>query len=184
MKPAVFLDRDGTINRDVGYLSTPKKLALFRGTSEAISLLSRAGYKVIVVSNQSGVGRGFISKETVKCINLRLEKMLAERGARIDAFYICPHHPDDGCSCRKPRTGLIKKAARDFGLDLSRSYIIGDKLTDIEMGRRARLKESILVLTGMGRKELRRAKEGNFKLGPVSKDLLAAARSIYRNNVS
>lgn len=178
MKPAVFLDRDGTINREVGYLSTPKKLALFRGTSEAISLLSRAGYKVIVVSNQSGVGRGFISKETVKCINRRLEEMLAKKGARIDAFYICTHHPDDGCSCRKPKTGLIKKAARDFSLDLSRSYIIGDKLSDIEMGRRARLKESILVLTGMGRKELRRAKEVDFKLGPLSRDILAAARHI------
>jgi histidinol-phosphate phosphatase family protein len=185
LAPAIFLDRDGTINREVGYLSSPKKLRLFAGAGEAIRLLSQAGFKVIVVTNQSGVARGLLKRRELKNINRFLEAKLAKEWARIDAFYICPHHPDDNCSCRKPRTGLIKKAARDFGLDLSRSYIIGDKLSDIEMGRRARLKESILVLTGLGKKELCRAKEINFKLGRVSKDILAAARYIYQlNNVS
>lgn len=176
--PAVFLDRDGTINRDVGYLSKLEKLYLYHGAAKAIKLFSQLGFKVIVVSNQSGIGRGFVKKIELQKINRRLTEQLAKKGARIDAFYICPHLPEDGCSCRKPKIGLIKKAAKDFNLDLPRSYLIGDKLSDIEMGRNGKFKEAILVRTGLGQKELRRAREINFKLGPVARDILAAARII------
>lgn len=179
-KRAVFLDRDGTINREMGYLSDIKKLYVFTNAARAIKLLSEAGFRIIIVSNQSGIARGLIKKKELEKINCRLQELLARGGARIDAFYICPHHPDERCSCRKPKTGLIKKAKRDFSLDLSRSYVIGDKLTDIEMGRNAGVRESILVLTGFGRGEMRRAGDTGFKLGPVCRDVLSASKLICR----
>jgi len=175
---AVFFDRDGTINRDECYLSDVRKLYVFLNAGKAIRLLSDAGFKIIVVSNQSGIGRGIVRRSQLKIINHKLEKILAKRGAKIDAFYICPHRPNENCKCRKPRPGLIKKAAKDFNLDLSRSYIIGDKLSDVETKEKAGLKEGILVLTGLGRRSLREAKKTKFKLGPVCKDALAAARFI------
>jgi len=178
MNRAVFFDRDGTINRDEVYLSDVRKLYVFLNAGKAIRLLSDAGFKIIVVSNQSGIGRGIVRRSQLKIINHKLEKILAKRGAKIDAFYICPHRPNENCKCRKPRPGLIKKAAKDFNLDLSRSYIIGDKLSDVETKEKAGLKEGILVLTGLGRRSLREAKKTKFKLGPVCKDALAAARFI------
>ena len=178
MNRAVFLDRDGTINRDEVYLSDVRKLYVFLNAGKAIRLLSDAGFKIIVVSNQSGIGRGIVRRSQLKIINHKLEKILAKRGAKIDAFYICPHRPNENCKCRKPRPGLIKKAAKDFNLDLSRSYIIGDKLSDVETKEKAGLKDGILVLTGLGRRSLHEAKKTKFKLGPVCKDSLAAARLI------
>jgi histidinol-phosphate phosphatase family protein len=177
---AVFLDRDGTINREMGYLRDLNKLYIYSNTARAIRLLSCAGFKIIVVSNQSGVGRGMIKRQDFKNINHKIKESLARKGANIDAFYICPHHPDDNCTCRKPRTGLINKAAKKFGLELSSSYIIGDKLSDIELKKRAGLKEAVLVLTGFGKKHLCKAREDGVELGPVARDILSAARLILK----
>lgn len=177
---AVFLDRDGTINREKGYLRDLNKLYIYSNTARAIRLLSEAGFKIIVVSNQSGVGRGMIRRSDFKNINRKIKESLAGKGANVDAFYICPHHPDDNCNCRKPRTGLINKAAKRFDLKLSSSYIIGDKLSDIELKKTAGLKEGILVLTGFGEKHLRKAREDGVELGPVARDILSAAKLILK----
>ncbi len=151
---AVFLDRDGTINEDTGYLSKPDDIVLIKGATEAIRRLNVEGVKVIVVSNQSGVGRGYFTEKDLAGINKRLTDILASNGARLDGIYYCPHHPEDNCGCRKPRAGLLKKASLEHSIDLSRSYVVGDKKTDIEMARNAGSK-GVLVMTGYGGEELK-----------------------------
>lgn len=149
---AVFLDRDGTINIDTGYLSDPQQLRLIDGAATAIKQLNEAGIKVIVVSNQSGVGRGVFTNADAVKVNERLVELLAASGARLDAIYYCPHLPDDGCQCRKPATGLVSDAGRQHAIDIKRSCVIGDKASDIGLGRNLGVK-SILVLTGVGKEE-------------------------------
>lgn len=145
--PAVFLDRDGTINVDIGYLSNPADLVLLPGVVAAIRAFNRAGWLVVVISNQSGIGRGYFDETVLAAVHARLIDGLAAGGARIDAIYYCPHHPAAGCNCRKPATGLIERARQERGIDLSRSWVIGDKLSDIELGRRAGCRTA-LVLAG------------------------------------
>ena len=149
LRPAVFLDRDGTINREVHYLSRPEQLELLPGAGEAIRRLNDLGLPVILVTNQSGVARGYLSEETLQRIHGLLEKMLDEQGAHLDAIYYCPDLPDTGSLCRKPEIGMLELAAREHRVDLRRSYVIGDMAKDIEMGRRAGTK-TVLVLTGYG----------------------------------
>lgn len=154
MHRAVFLDRDGTINEEVGYLRDLEDLRLIPGAGEAIRLLNEAELKVVLVTNQSGVARGYFPESLVHDAHERLEQMLREQGARIDAVYYCPHHPTAGtsgftikCDCRKPGTGLIDRAARDLDIDVKRSYVVGDKWSDVELGQRAGA-HSILVQSG------------------------------------
>ena len=139
MNKAFLLDRDGTINADTGYVGDPDKVELLPGTAEAIRKMNQAGYLVIVVSNQSGVGRGYFGLDAVKRVNDRINELLAKHGAHIDAFYICPHLKggvvkefDVECECRKPKLGLFKKAIVDFSLDPSQCYACGDKPRDVE----------------------------------------------------
>ncbi len=143
----VFLDRDGTINRDTGYVKTPDALELFPGAVEAISRLNRAGAKVVLVTNQSGVGRGLFSLETLAAIHGRLSALLEQGGACLDKIYYCPHHPDEGCLCRKPKTGLIEQSVAELGVDLSRSYVVGDQARDVGLARQIGAR-SVLVTTG------------------------------------
>lgn len=148
---AIFLDRDGTINVDPGYLDHPSKLALLPEVPEALAELKRAGFRLVVVSNQSGVGRGLIRPEMLSEIHVRLDEMISSSGARIDHYELCIHHPDDHCECRKPKTKLFEDAAKKLGIDLSASYMIGDKLSDLKAGRNAGCKGTALVRTGSGR---------------------------------
>lgn len=150
-KKTVFLDRDGTLNDDPGYLDHRDKMKLLDGVGEALQQLKRAGFTLVVVSNQSGVGRGLIRPEELPEIHRRMDELLGKWGVRIDDYALCTHHPDDDCDCRKPKPQLIEDAARRLNLDLSRSYMIGDKRVDLEVGRNAALRGSILVLTGHGR---------------------------------
>jgi lipopolysaccharide heptosyltransferase II len=143
----VFLDRDGTTNRDTGYIKTPEELQIFPGAVEAVARLKQAGARVVVVTNQSGVGRGLFSIETLGAIHARLRSVFEAGGAPFDGLYYCPHHPDDGCACRKPGTAMIERAVADLGLDLSRAYVIGDQRRDIDLARRIGAK-SLLVTTG------------------------------------
>jgi len=154
----VFLDRDGVINEEVGYLSHPNSLRLIHRAAQAIRLLNRAKIPVIVVTNQSGVARGYFSEKQLCEIHRVLSALLAKDGAHIDRYYYCPHHPVEGnspyrvdCECRKPKSGLFFKAVEELDIDLRRSYFIGDKETDIEAGWRVECK-TILVLTGHGQK--------------------------------
>ena len=153
---AVFLDRDGTINEEVGYLDRIEKLRLIPGAAEAIRLINESGMKAIVVTNQSGVARGMFDEDFVHQVNTRLREMLRAEGAAIDGLYFCPHHPTEGlgdylrtCDCRKPAPGLLLRAAEELRLDLARSYMVGDTLKDIEAGVRAGA-QGILVRTGYG----------------------------------
>lgn len=150
---AVFLDRDGTINIDTGYLADPAEVRLIDGAAEAIRRLNEAGVKALVISNQSGVGRGLFTETDLAKVNTRLVELLVASGARLDGIYCCPHRPDDGCQCRKPATGLVKDAAAEHGVEIGRGCVVGDKAIDMELGRNLGVR-TILVLTGNGRAEL------------------------------
>lgn len=137
-RPAVFLDRDGTVIADPGYLSEPAGVRLMPGAAAAIARLNRAGYPVILVTNQSGIGRGMYDEAAFHAVHRRVEELLAGDGARVDAVYFCPHDPDrvPPCDCRKPAPGLFLRAAEEHGLDLSASYFMGDRARDIEAAAR------------------------------------------------
>jgi D-glycero-D-manno-heptose 1,7-bisphosphate phosphatase len=169
MRRAVFLDRDGTINREVGVLSDPDEVELLPGAAEAIARLNEDGWLVIVVSNQSGVGRGYFTEEAVEKVHQRLQMILSDEGARFDAIYYCPYHPDTGCDCRKPALGLLRQAVADFDIDVCRSFVIGDKVSDVEMGHRAGCRTA-LVLTGYGEEAQSKANRADF----IAPDLYAA----------
>jgi D-glycero-D-manno-heptose 1,7-bisphosphate phosphatase len=154
--PAVFLDRDGTMLEEAGYLDRLDKVAFFPYATDAVRLLNRGGYKVIVITNQSGVGRGMYSEEFVRRTHELMTARLAAGGARVDGYYYCPHHPDStldryriDCDCRKPAPGMLRQAASELRLDLSRSFTVGDKWTDVAVGAAAGAK-GILVRTGYG----------------------------------
>ncbi len=149
---AVFLDRDGTINEDTGYIDSPERLSIIAGVSPAIKRLNSKGFKVIIITNQSGIARGYFSKDALDAINKRLLEVLKKQGAHLDGIYYCPHHPDDNCECRKPKTGMLEKAKEDLHIDFNQSYVVGDKVSDVEIARNIGGK-GILVLTGSGKDE-------------------------------
>lgn len=160
LRRAVFLDRDGTINEQMGYINHLDRFRLLPGVGKAIARLNRAGLAVVVVSNQSGLARGYFPKDLVEAVNKKMKDLLARDGARLDGIYYCPHHPQAevpeyrrDCECRKPRPGLIRKASAELGLNQARSFTIGDRLADIKTGQAAGTK-NILVLSGYGRGEL------------------------------
>ncbi|NLI95558.1 MAG: HAD family hydrolase [Synergistaceae bacterium] len=148
---AVFLDRDGVILEERGYLSNPEEVTLLKGAPEAIRKMAGLGLKVVVVTNQSGIGRGLYSEDDYRKVKERMEVLLAHAGARTDAEYHCPHAPWEACGCRKPSIGLVLEAAKDLELDLSGSFVVGDKLSDIQMGRGIGAR-TVLVRSGYGRR--------------------------------
>lgn len=141
---AVFVDRDGTINVNVEYLNNPDDFQMYPGVAEGIKILRVNDFKIIVVTNQSGIARGYFTEEILDKIHQKMRKELIKKGADIDGIYYCPHHPDDNCECRKPNTGLLKKAVKDFDIDTGRSYMIGDRMLDVEAGYKMGLK-TVLV---------------------------------------
>jgi len=145
-RPAIFLDRDGTLIEEVNFLSRVEDLRLFPLTADAVKLLKGNGYLVIVVTNQSGIGRGIYTENDMHAIHAQIQ---IELDNTIDAFYFCPHLPDDGCKCRKPGLGMIESALADFDIDLERSWMVGDKKIDVETGMVGNL-STALVLTGYG----------------------------------
>ena len=137
LRQAVFLDRDGTIAYDVNYCRRVEDLRLIPRAAEAVRLLNQAGLLVVVVTNQSGIARRYLTEETLAAIHRKMSGDLAREGAHVDGIYYCPHHPDDGCACRKPRPGMLKQATEDLNIDLQRSYLVGDHLSDVEAARAA-----------------------------------------------
>jgi D-glycero-D-manno-heptose 1,7-bisphosphate phosphatase len=146
----VLIDRDGTLNVEKHYLSDPAELELVAGAGGAIRRLNRAGYGVCVVTNQSGIARGYFGLDRLAEIHARLVELLAAEGAAVDGIYICPHGPDDDCTCRKPLPGMVEQAAAEHGFDPAQAFVVGDKEADIGMGRAAGA-TTILVRTGYGR---------------------------------
>jgi D-glycero-D-manno-heptose 1,7-bisphosphate phosphatase len=156
VRPALFLDRDGVINEEVSYLGDPGRLIMITGVAAAIARVNRAGLPVIVITNQAGIARGYYSIDDLDAVTRRLDELLAAEGARVDATYFCPHHPEaplaeyrQECECRKPRAGLLQRAAAEHGLDLSRSVLVGDKASDLGAARAAGC-AAVLVRTGYG----------------------------------
>ena len=143
----VFLDRDGTLNEDPGFLTSAADLRLLPGVTTALARLKAAGARLVVVTNQSGVGRGFLTLKDLEAIHARLEGLLEEGDAPLDAIYFCPHHPDDGCRCRKPATGMVDRAVSELQVDLKKAYLIGDHASDIQLAKTAGVK-AILVTSG------------------------------------
>ena len=156
-RPAVFLDRDGTINEQMGYVNHLSRFQLLPGVARAIRSLNEAGLPVVVVTNQSGLARGYFPESLLEAVHAELHRLLAREGAHLDGLYICPHHPEAreerfrlDCDCRKPRTGLLERAAAELGLDLGRSYMVGDRWSDLRCGAAVGA-TTVLVLTGYGR---------------------------------
>lgn len=131
-RPAVFFDRDGTLIEDQDYPSDPAGVRLLPGAAEAVARLNRAGVPVVVVTNQSGIGRGYFSPAQYRAVQAEFERQLAAAGARLDAVYACPHAPDDACACRKPALGMYRQAAEEHGLELAASFYVGDRVRDVE----------------------------------------------------
>lgn len=156
---AVFFDRDGTINEEVGYLSSLDRIVLYPTAARAIRMVNEAGMMAIVVTNQSGIARGIFDEAFLEKVHRHMQQLLNDSGARIDHFYYCPHHPAEGripyvldCDCRKPNPGMILRAARELDIALDRSYMIGDTLRDVSAARRAGV-TGILVRTGYGARQ-------------------------------
>jgi len=175
-RPAVFLDRDGTIVVERYYLADPAGVELVPGAGAALRSLAEAGYALVVVTNQSGIARGLYGEQDFRAVQRRIEEALEREGVRLDGVYHCPHHPDytGPCECRKPAAGLYRRAARDLGLDLSRSVCIGDRLKDVLPARELGCAAAILVRTGYGEEQAPDAPEWVR----VEADLPAAARAV------
>ncbi len=171
LNKAVFLDRDGTLIEEVDFLSRVEDMRLFSFTYEAIKLLKNAGYMVVVITNQSGIGRGHFSEDAMHEIHREMNTKLE---GMIDAFYFCPHLPDEGCSCRKPGTGMIEAACDDLTIDRNDSWVVGDKVLDVEAGYEAGMRTA-MVMTGYGRVQFPQAVR---KPGLVADDLLKVTRKI------
>jgi D,D-heptose 1,7-bisphosphate phosphatase len=183
--PAVFLDRDGTLNIDPGYIGDPSNLKLFPGTGEALFKLKSSGFKLLVISNQSGIARGLITEENVRKVNLQLNNILSASNVAIDKFYYCPAHPDfsteEECECRKPSTKMVYQAANEFSIDLRRSYFVGDSISDIECAHNSGMK-SVLVLTGQGSDSLSILQNQNKLPSFVAENIMDACKFILTDS--
>jgi len=184
---AIFLDRDGTVNEEAGHLDSLTKLTLIPQAFAAIEKINKSGLNAVVITNQSGVARGYFTEEFVSEVHLRIQEMLGKRGAHIDAFYYCPHHPTEGqggytkpCRCRKPGTGMLLQAAQDLNIDLRLSYMIGDSLKDIETALRAGAK-GVLVRTGYGREAERELPSSEVCPEHIADDILDAVYWIMQD---
>jgi D-glycero-D-manno-heptose 1,7-bisphosphate phosphatase len=186
-KPAVFIDRDGTINEQMGYINHVSRFKILPRVPQAIRMLNRHGFLVLVVSNQSGVARGYYPMDLVETIHHLMVARIKEKQGVIDGVFFCPHHPAGSvkefsreCNCRKPKTGLIEQACKSFEIDLRRSFVVGDMYTDIELAHRAGLK-GVLVKTGYGLGEIEYIlPRKTAKPAHIAEDLLDAVRWIMR----
>ncbi|MGB2644213.1 MAG: HAD family hydrolase [Candidatus Acidiferrum sp.] len=180
LRPAVFLDRDGTISEEVGYLNHASRFRILPRVAESIRRLNEAGMPVVVVTNQSGVGRGYFPESLVHSVHEIMAQQLAAEGAHLQAIYYCPHTSADGCDCRKPNTGMLDRAAREHAIDLRQSFVVGDRRGDVELAHRTGAR-SILVRTGYGEGEyLWNAAKWTVQPDFVAADLADAVHWILR----
>ncbi len=174
---AIFLDRDGVLNKEVGYLSNPNEFIFLEGSIEALKILKQKDYLLIVITNQAAVARGFLTVETLQVIHNKMVKILKENKISLDGIYYCPHHPEFTglCDCRKPNPGMILEAKKKNNIDLDTSYMVGDTLNDIQTGIAAKC-NTVLVLTGYGKEEQK--KIGSIKPDLIFKNLFEFAKHI------
>jgi D-glycero-D-manno-heptose 1,7-bisphosphate phosphatase len=187
LRSAIFLDRDGTVTDEVGYINHISRAKIYPYAAEAVRLLKSTGLPVIIVTNQSGVGRGYFTEEIVGEVHRMVQETLQAAGTSIDAFYYCPHHPSavvagyrQECGCRKPGTGMPEEAAERFGIELSASYVVGDTYRDMQMGFNIGAR-TVLLMTGYGRGEYEYRRTGWARMPDlVAENLLEAARLILQ----
>lgn len=190
-KPAVFIDRDGTVNEQMGYINHPSRFRLLPGTTEAFRLLNENRVLALIVSNQSGVARGYFPINLVHEIHALMQRALEEKGARVDGIFFCPHHPRGSvpeytrsCLCRKPGIGLIEEACKAFDVDLSRSYVVGDRCLDVETAKRAGI-DGIMVETGYGLGDIQHVlPQNSAKPVHIAPDLLRAVQWILEREAA
>ncbi len=180
MFPAIFLDRDGVLieNRS-DYVRDWSQVKTYPQAMGVLTLSAIKNYKVVIVTNQSAVGRGLISLKTAIGINDRLVKLIENQGGQVDGVYICPHKPDDDCSCRKPKPGLLLQAAKELSLDLRRSWMIGDAWSDVQAGQSAGVRQAILLKTGRGREQLSQFRPENIPSCLIFDDLFQAITAVF-----
>jgi len=190
-RPALFMDRDGTISEEVGYVNHPSRFRVFPYTAAAIKLLNENGWLAVIVTNQAGVARGYFAEDVILQVHDRLRGEIENASAKLDAIYYCAHHPSVGeppyrldCDCRKPKTGLIDQATADLEIDRERSWMVGDRYSDIELARNAGV-HSAFVLSGYGRGEWE-YQRGAWKLEPevVAENLLEAVKKIIERDAA
>ena len=183
MKRAFFLDRDGVIIEQVEYLRDPDAVKLTPGAAEALKLIHQNGFLAVVVSNQSGIARKKFTLDELMAVQERLYALLAEQGEKIDGFYFCPHDPHvDVCPCRKPKPGMILQAARELGIDVAASYMIGDRPADIETGIAAGCRDCAMVLTGYGEGTADVARERGYRISPTLLDAVKLLLADEKNS--
>ena len=176
-QPAVFLDRDGTLIHDRHYLKDPNHIRYYKGSREALKTLRDNGYALVIITNQSGIGRGLFELDDLRRVHRKLKGDLQRSGVRLDGIYVCPHHPDRKCPCRKPGVFLYHRAARELKIDLARSFLVGDRLSDVEAAPRLKAR-GILIRTGLHRSQrLSRRQKQRY---PIEKNLAAAAQRILK----
>ena len=177
---AVFLDRDGTLNEDRGYVTSPEQLVIFSGVPEALARLNLMGVQVILVTNQSAIGRGLMTIHDLQRIHQKLADRLRAHGGHIDEVYVCPHRPDEGCACRKPHVTMIKQAAERFSLDLSQCFFVGDKCSDLESAHKAGV-TGVLVMSSVYSEAAVKARDnGEFPIAHMAQTFVHAVDWIER----
>lgn len=186
-KKVIFLDRDGTIIKEKNYIKRPSQVEMFPTAIRGLLLLKKAGYRFIVISNQSAVARGLITEQELQKVNQHIRNLFRKHGITFAGIYCCPHHPEGiikryrkNCSCRKPKPGLLRQASQDFGINLKKTFIIGDSLRDLEAGKKVGAR-TILVLTGQGRKTLSKNKNLSV-IDHISPNLFTAAQWIIEKS--
>ncbi len=189
MDKVIFLDRDGTINREDGYITRVDQLHLYEGTVPALKMLNGMGYRIVIVSNQAGVAKALLTEQALQEINSALLSLLKAEGILVDRLYYCPHHPDaivpeykKACECRKPKTGMIVRAEQELHVMARGAYMIGDKLTDIELAENFGGR-GILLLTGYGKQELKKLDPNKHHPAYIGKDILDAVEWIKKSNI-
>jgi D-glycero-D-manno-heptose 1,7-bisphosphate phosphatase len=179
--PAIFIDRDGVIiHNRAGYVRAWEQVKLYPFAVPALARLCHSPYKLVIVTNQAAIGKGLVAPALVDAIHQHIVDCVRQGGGRIDGVFTCPHRAEDQCACRKPQPGLLLQAAQALNIDLRRSYIIGDALSDINAGRQAGVRECILVMTGRGRKQLQRPESGQFAPFHTCRSLAQALAYINR----
>ena len=184
---AVFLDRDGTLNEEVDFLRTPQELRMIPGAAAAIRTLNTRDIITCVISNQSGIARGFYSEADVDLVHAAMTREILREGAHIDRYYFCPHHPTEGlppynivCDCRKPSPGMLEQGEREFGIDLGRSFVVGDRIVDVQAGKAVGA-STILVLTGYGRTSLAESAQEHVVADHVAPSVVEAVEFIIEH---
>jgi D,D-heptose 1,7-bisphosphate phosphatase len=175
---AVFIDRDGTINIDVHYLDDPNKFEMYPGVGEGLRKLKNNGFKIIVITNQSGIGRGYFTEKQLSNIHKRMKKEFQMFTVTLDGIYYCPHHPDDNCNCRKPNTGLFEQAIHEHNIDVKKSYILGDKILDVGAGKKIGVRTVLIPEPHIKEEFLSKKNEWEYDPDYIADDFMDAVQWI------